>query len=239
MRVTREGHLLQLTWMPKFFPVNCYLVEEENELTLIDAGLSISLQGIVRTAAGLGKEITRIILTHAHADHVGALDKLLKVYPQAELYISERDAALLRGDRTLRKGEPSTPIRGSVPKKVAAKPDVLLQEGDMIGSLRAISTPGHTPGSMSYLDRRSQAVIAGDALQTFRGTAISGTIVPWFPFPALATWNKDEALSSAVKLLEAGPALLAAGHGDMLKDPHRQLQAAIHTAENKGVKRTL
>lgn len=107
MRVTREGHLHQLTWLPRIFPVNCYLIEEEQELILIDAGMSYSLQGILNQVAKLGKPLTRIILTHGHMDHVGALDALKKEVPEAKVYISERDAALLAGDRSLRAGEPA------------------------------------------------------------------------------------------------------------------------------------
>ena len=236
MRITRNEHLLQLTWMPRFFPVNCYLVEEENELTLIDAALPFSVKGIIQTAVDLGKEITRIILTHSHEDHVGALDGLKKHFPSAKVYISERDSALLNGDTSLRAGEPATPIRGSVPKKLKTRADVLLYEGDIVGSLEAISTPGHTPGSMSFMDRRTRAIIVGDALQTFRGTAVSGTIVPLFPFPAMATWNKDEALKSALKILQADPSLLAVGHGNIINHPQQKLQAAIDTARVKGAR---
>ncbi|WP_019910854.1 MBL fold metallo-hydrolase [Paenibacillus sp. HW567] len=231
MRVTQEGHLLQLTWMPRFFPVNCYLVEEADGLTLVDAAMPFSVKGIMDTAARLNKPITRIVLTHAHGDHVGALDELKKRIPEAKLYISERDAALLRGDRSLRADEPQTPIKGSVPTKIASKPDVLLHEGDSIGSLTAISTPGHTPGSMSFLDERTGALIVGDAFQTFRRTAVSGTVVPGFPFPAMATWNKAQALSSAIKVLELSPKLLAVGHGNLLKAPGEQIKQAIHTAQ--------
>lgn len=76
MRVTREGHLLQLTWMPNFFPVNCYIIEEKDGLTLIDAAMPFSLKGIMDTEVKLNKKLTRIILTHAHDDHIGALDGL-------------------------------------------------------------------------------------------------------------------------------------------------------------------
>jgi glyoxylase-like metal-dependent hydrolase (beta-lactamase superfamily II) len=235
MRVTREGHLLQLTWMPKVFPVNCYIIEEENELTLIDAAMPFSVKGIMDTSAKLNKEITRIVLTHAHGDHVGALDELKKQLPEAQVYISERDSSLLSGDRSLREGEPQTPIKGSVPDKVTTRPDVLLYDGDVIGSLTAILTPGHTPGSMSFIDSRSKAVIVGDAFQTFRGTAVSGTVIPWFPFPAMATWNKDQALKSAIKLLEASPTILATGHGDLLRNPVQTMENAIHKAQmNQG-----
>ncbi|MCL6603460.1 MAG: MBL fold metallo-hydrolase [Paenibacillus sp.] len=236
MRITRVEHLLQLTWMPRFFPVNCYLVEEDNELTLIDAALPFSAKGIIRTVADLGKDITRIILTHAHEDHVGAVDKLKKHFPNAKVYISERDSALLNGDLSLRAGEPSTPIRGGVPKKLRTKEDILLHDGDTIGSLIAISTPGHTPGSMSFIDSRSRAIIVGDAFQTFRGVAVSGTIVTGFPFPAMATWNKEAALASAFKILEASPSLLAVGHGNMLNQPHQKIQLAIDKVISKGVK---
>lgn len=231
MRVTREGHLLQLTWMPSFFPVNCYIIEEKDELTLIDAAMPFSVKGIMDTEAKLKKKITRIVLTHAHDDHVGALDKLKEQLPEAQVYISDRDAALLRGDRSLREGEPTTPIKGGVPKKINTRPNVLLHDGDSVGSLRAIHTPGHTPGSMSFMDLRSGAVIVGDAYQTFRGTAVSGTIIPLFPFPAMATWNKPLALQSAIHLLEQSPTVLAVGHGNLIRSPRHEMERAIRKAQ--------
>lgn len=231
MRVTREGHLLQLTWMPSFFPVNCYIIEEKDELTLIDAAMSFSVKGIMETEAKLKKKITRIVLTHAHDDHVGALDKLKEQLPDAQVYISERDADLLRGNRSLREGEAQTPIKGGVPKKINTQPDVLINDGDNIGSLTAILTPGHTPGSMSFIDSHSGGVIVGDAFQTFRGTAVAGTVIPLFPFPAMATWNKHQALNSAIKLLELSPSLLAVGHGNLLKSPRQQMEKAISKAQ--------
>ncbi|GGF62772.1 MBL fold metallo-hydrolase [Paenibacillus albidus] len=231
MRVTQEGYLTQLTWMPRLFPVNCYLVEEENGLTLIDAALPFCVQGIMKAAADLDKNITRIVLTHAHDDHVGALDRLHKLHPEAQVFISKRDAALLKGDRSLLPGEPETPIKGGVPSKITTRPDILLQEGDYIGSLTALYTPGHTPGSMSFIDRRTGAAIVGDAFQTFREVAVAGTRVKWFPFPAMATWNKEYALRSAGKLLDSGPTILAAGHGNMIKDPVKVMQEAIRKAQ--------
>lgn len=123
------------------------------------------------------------------------------------------------------------PIKGSVPKKLKTRPDVVLQEGDLIGSLQAISTPGHTPGSMSFIDTRTRAIIAGDAFQAFHRTAVSGTVVPLFPFPAMATWNKELALASAVKLAELSLAVLAVGHGNLLKEPMEAMKQAILRSE--------
>lgn len=233
MRMIRKETVIQLTFMPRMFPVNAYLVEEEDGLTLIDAALPYGAKGILQAAARIGKPITRIVLTHAHGDHVGALDALKQALPDAKLYISARDARLLAGDKSLDGDEPPTPIRGDVPKpgKIAAKPDVLLQDGDRVGSLLAVATPGHTPGSMSFLDTRSRALIAGDAMQTRGGVAVSGQMKPWFPFPAMATWNKDVALDSVRKLRQLKPSLLAIGHGRMLSDPAQAIDRAIAEAE--------
>ncbi|WP_409340792.1 MBL fold metallo-hydrolase [Paenibacillus sp. MBLB4367] len=236
MRTIVESTVYQLTFMPRFFPVNCYIVEEEDGLTLIDAALPYSVKGILRAAEKIGKPITRIVLTHAHGDHVGALDGLKQTLPNATVHISERDARLLSGDTSLDPNEPETPIRGDVPKKVQTRAEVLLHDGDRIGSLLAIAAPGHTPGSMAFLDTRNGAMIAGDAFQTRGGMAVSGQFRPWFPFPAMATWSKDIALESARKLRDLRPTLLAVGHGRMLKQPGAKMDRAVKEAERKLVK---
>lgn len=116
MRVTREGHLLQLTWMPRLFPVNCYIIEEENELTLIDAAMPFSVKGIIATAAKFDKKITRIVLTHAHDDHVGALDELKTLLPEAQVYISER-CSITSWRSFSSGGEPQTAIKGAFQRR--------------------------------------------------------------------------------------------------------------------------
>ncbi|OBZ09432.1 MBL fold metallo-hydrolase [Bacillus sp. FJAT-26390] len=231
MRMIREKTVVQLTYLPNVFPVNCYLVEEEDGLTLVDAALPNNVKAILQAADQLGKPIKRIVLTHAHDDHIGALDGLKEQLPKAQVYISKRDAKLLEGDRSLEKGEPNTPIRGGVPKKVRTKPDVLLQEGDRIGSLLAVAAPGHTPGSMAFLDTRNDILIVGDAFQTRAGVAVSGQMKLLFPFPAMATWDKHTSLETARRLRDLKPSLLAAGHGNMVPQPQRLIEKAINVAE--------
>jgi glyoxylase-like metal-dependent hydrolase (beta-lactamase superfamily II) len=233
MRVVQVQHVYQLAFLPRLFPVNCYLVEEKNGLTLIDAGFPYSADGIEKAAERIGKPINRIVLTHAHEDHVGALDRLKERHPDVPVFISARDARLLRGDGSLDGSEPDTPIRGSVPKRIRTQPDVLLEDGEHIGSLQAISAPGHTPGSMAFMDTRSRALIAGDAFQTRGGVAVSGKVKPRFPFPAWATWNKKLSLESAMKLAGLNPSLLAVGHGNMLEHPQVQLERAIAEMERQ------
>ncbi|MFV8827697.1 MBL fold metallo-hydrolase [Alkalihalobacterium sp. APHAB7] len=233
MRMTREGSVYQLSFMPRFFPVNCYFVQEDDGLTLIDTAMPFSSKAILNAAKSIGKPITRIVLTHAHDDHVGSLDRLKDVLPHVPVYISKRDARLMAGDLSLDQEEPQTPIRGGVPKKLKTRADVHLGEGDEIGSLVAISTPGHTPGQMAFFDTRSQALIAGDAFQTRTGLTVVSDLKLRFPFPALATWNKGLALTSAEKLLNVKPSLLAVGHGNMLKNPEAQMAIAIDYAKRK------
>jgi glyoxylase-like metal-dependent hydrolase (beta-lactamase superfamily II) len=236
MRIRQYGTVYQLTFLPRAFPVNCYLVEEEAQLTLIDAALPYSAKGILKAAARIGKPITRIILTHAHNDHVGALDALKQALPEVKVLISKRDAPLLDGIREYEPGEPQTPIRGGVPKSLKTRPDILLIEGDRIGSLQAIAAPGHTPGHMAFLDTRNKALIAGDALQTRGGVAIAGQVKLLFPFPSFSTWNKVVALETARKLRALKPTILAVGHGVVLKDPITALDKAINQADQQAEK---
>ncbi|MFC7687288.1 MBL fold metallo-hydrolase [Ureibacillus sp. GCM10028918] len=233
MRVSKFNNMYQLTLWPNFFPVNCYIIEEQHELILIDAGMPASFKGIVNLLNKLEKPLTNIVLTHAHGDHVGSLIKLKKEYPEACVSISKRDSRLLRGDKTLDEHEPQTPIKGGVPNNLEIVPDRLLKEGDQVGLLEVVETPGHTPGSISLLDKNNKAIIVGDAFQTQRKIAVCGQLVPLFPFPAFATWNKEVSLDSAKKIQQLDPEILAVGHGKVLVDSKKHIDRAIVEAETK------
>src|SRR5438132_9335767 len=228
MKVTdSSNNLFQLT---HFGAINCYLVREDDGFTLIDTADSGQAQPIMQEARKLGLPIVRIVLTHAHVDHVGSLDALHAALPQAQIAISERDARFLSGDKSLDPSEPQVRLRGGYPV-CTTKPTRLLHEGDRIGSLEVIATPGHTPGHIAFLDTRDRAVIAGDAFQTQGGVAVSGTFEWLFPLPALATWHKGLALESARKLLALQPSALAVGHGRVLSQPQAAMERAIHVME--------
>lgn len=233
MKVTRHGeHLYQLTRFGAVFPVNCYLVREGDGFTLIDTDLPGSAPHILAAARRLGAPIVRLLLTHAHGDHVGSLDALHAQQPHAEVLIGARDARFLAGERTLDPDESHGRLRGSY-QTCATQPTRLLMPGDRVGSLEAIASPGHTPGHLAFLDLRDRALIAGDALQTRGGVAVSGTIEPLFPWPALATWHKPTALASARALRALNPTVLATGHGRMISDPLAAMDRAIAVAERR------
>jgi glyoxylase-like metal-dependent hydrolase (beta-lactamase superfamily II) len=237
MKIAPFGaNLIQLTRYPVLFPVNCYLVREDDGFTLIDTGLPGSAPAIMAAAQAHGAPIRRIVLTHAHMDHVASLDALRAALPDAEVLISARDARFLRGERRLDANEIHGKLRGSY-QTCATGPTRELAPGDRIGSLEAIAAPGHTPGHLAFLDLRDRALIAGDAFQTRGGIAVSGTMRPLFPFPALATWHAPTALASARALRALEPSLLAVGHGAALTKPLPAIDKAIADAhsQNEGL----
>src|SRR6188768_3182554 len=230
MKITTYGdNLIQLTRYPLLFPVNCYLVREDDSFTLIDTGLPGSTAAILAAAQARGAPIRRIVLTHANMDHVASLDALHAALPDAEVLISARDARFLGGERSLDASEMQGKLRGSY-QTCTTKPTRALVPGDRIGSLEAIAAPGHTPGHMAFFDTRDRALIAGDAFQTRGGVAVSGTLKLLFPFPAIATWHAPTALASARALRALNPALLAIGHGVVLTAPLPAIDQAIAEA---------
>jgi glyoxylase-like metal-dependent hydrolase (beta-lactamase superfamily II) len=228
MKVTTCGNnLFQLTHLGA---INCYLVRESDGFSLIDTSWPSSQgQAIIREARRLGLPIVRILLTHDHIDHVGSLDVLHEALPDVPVAISERDARLMAGDQSLDPAEPQGKVPGNAPCKT--KPTSLLREGDRVGSLEVVATPGHSPGHVAFLDTRDRSLIAGDAFQTLGGVAVSGTLKILFPLPALSTWQKGLALESARKLLALQPSLLAVGHGRMLGRPLEAMERAIRVME--------
>lgn len=223
MKQTRYGNTVQLTRLGMF---NSYLVIEDNGLTVVDTNLPGSAAGILAAAQSLGAPIRRIVLTHEHNDHVGSVDALHELVPDAEVISSTRAKPILAGDKRLLPDEPIDKLRGGY-VTIQTVPTRTVDDSDRIGSLRVISAPGHTPGHIALLDTRDGMLIAGDAFQTQAGIAVSGHLRWLFPFPALATWHKPTAFSTAQRLRDLNPAWLAVGHGPVIKNPVAPMEKAI------------
>lgn len=94
--------------------------------------------------------LKRLLLTHPHVDHVGSVDALVGRVPGLILGASERTIPVLRTppDLSLRPGEVGA-IRGNSPG-IQSPVSLVIEEGDSIRSLLAISTPGHIHGHLAF-----------------------------------------------------------------------------------------
>ena len=173
--------------------------------------------------------IARILLTHAHQDHIGSLDALHEAVPDAEVIIGTRERRLLRKDKSLDPGEPVDKVRGGYPG-AKVEPTRTIQPGDRVGALEAYAAPGHTPGQLAFLDTRDGTLFCADAYSTLGGVATSAKANWRFPLPYIATWHRPTALETAKALRALDPKRLAPGHGKVVEDPAAAMDAAIAKA---------
>jgi len=220
---THGEHLTQIT---RFGALNAYLVREDDGFTLVDTLIRGSAGRLMAAAAGVGAPIRRIVLTHAHADHIGSLDALVAELPGVEVLAGAREARLMAGDLAPEPGE--APVRSAAFPRVRVRPTSTLVPGDRVGSLTVYAAPGHSPGQIALLDERDGTLIAGDA--TLGGVATSGHPRLPFPFPALASWHRPTALASARSLRDLAPRRLATGHGPVVTSPGDAMDRALAAA---------
>lgn len=205
---------------------NCYLVRESDGFTLVDCTISGQAAKIIQSAQELGGSIRRILLTHAHLDHIGSLDQLHAQLGPVDVAISQREAPFLHKDLSLRPDEPQHKPKGSFPG-AKTRPTHTLTDGELFGSLRCIFTPGHTPGHFCFLDERDGTLFAGDALMSVGGLHLV-TAPPWyFPLPKGGTWDCPLADASAKRLLDYKPKSIATGHGRFITNGTQALARLV------------
>ena len=160
--------------------------------------------------------VKRILVTHAHPDHVGGIP-VLKKATGAELIVPE-------GERAVFDGEMATPLppredlRGlkklirSSTMFTDMKADRTIQDGDIfpvMGSLHAFFTPGHTLGHVSYWQPERRILFVGDAI--FR--------MPRLRLPySFSTVDMAENKRSIKKILALEPEIVCFGHGKPLTE---------------------
>ena len=220
--------VLQIT---RFGPFSCHLVEHDDGLTLVDTNFAGSLAGIAREVSNLHKPLRRVLLTHAHADHAGSLDAVKAAFPDIDVVAGLRTTRLLAGDRTLDPTEHGLTLKGGF-ISTATRPNVVLDDGEEFSGFRAIDTPGHAVGHVSWLQLETGYVFAGDAfISAGGGLHVTGVFRLGFPFPYFATASRTQAIQSARKIAALGPTVVLPVHGPAVVEPRGPIGGAISDAE--------
>ncbi len=221
--------------------VNVYLIKED-PLTLIDVGpktaeaSTVLRKKLQQNGVNL-RDIRRIVLTHAHEDHCGLAKQVRDEANNAEIFIHNWETGHLFG-RLSQENHKSLIHKAGVPAKVFEELQKTYEKISLLtdslgeteftelrdeqelefesGMLKVLHTPGHTPGSCSFLRESNRTIIAGDCVLkriTPNPIISPDPINPEKRFKSLA-----EYLVSLAKIRKFSPTLVHGGHGEPITD---------------------
>ena len=220
--------------------VAAYLVDTDDGITVIDAGLPGFWSDFHRTLASLGRSVADVrglVLTHGDEDHVGFAERLRRDHG-VPVYVHADDAHRARtGEKpkspfgakklgptigflayAIRQGGLRTTWLGEVRE---------VQDGDVLdlpGQPRVIGMPGHSPGSVAVHVPVARAVFVGDALTTRH--VLTGEVGPQ---PAPFTDDPAQAIASLERLTELDVEWILPGHGAPWHGDPREAVAMIRS----------
>jgi glyoxylase-like metal-dependent hydrolase (beta-lactamase superfamily II) len=222
-------------------PVNCYLIAED-PVTLIDTGPKTkeaveALREGLRRAGFRVSDLRRIVLTHAHEDHCGLARTLRDEAKDSEVLVHGWETGH-RASRLEYEEHRELLARAGVPDEeiwamrrmyegLRSFADSLednqyseLKDGMELefttGALRVVHTPGHTPGSCSFLREADRTVIAGDCV--LKRITPNPILSPDPIDPSKRFHSLAEYLVSLARLRSLAPTLVYGGHGESVTD---------------------
>ena len=204
--------------------VAAYLVDTEDGITVIDAGLPGHWKELLAELDAMGRtpaDIRGLVLTHGDSDHIGFAERLRREHG-VPVYVHTADADRTRGGKKPKVAMGPArlrPVLGFLTYSLGKKgwrttylSEVTeVNDGEILplpGAPRVISMPGHSPGSIAVHVPAANAVFVGDALTTRHVlTGRSGLQ------PAPFTDEPDLALESLGKLADLDVQWVLPGHG--------------------------
>jgi hydroxyacylglutathione hydrolase len=210
------------------FDCHVYLVDGGSEAALIDAGVGLDVDLILENirATGLEKKITKLILTHAHSDHMGGAGQL-RAALDAQVYAPAEAANWIRSADETAVSLELAKRAGYYPEDYhlqGCEVDVELREGDTVRvgdlTLNVLETPGHCRGHCSYIAQtETRKLLFGGDLVFFNGSVILQNI---------PDCSIQDYAASVEKLDDANINALLCGHMTLpLKNGQRHIDMAI------------
>ena len=218
--------------------INGYLLEDEGGLTLIDCGwkgddVLAALEEGLASAGHAVRDIRRLLVTHFHMDHYGLAGTLVaKGIP--ELGMHERDWAFIKRRTEIDEDamidgwlelnglvvEPDPEDDHQYQRYDLVAPTRLIEDGERIGRLRAMWTPGHSVGHLCFVDSVSGRTLTGDHV-----------LDPVTPHVGLWHDRGRDPLGEYIRSLEAVGALETTGalpaHGEPFPDLRRRVEELL------------
>jgi glyoxylase-like metal-dependent hydrolase (beta-lactamase superfamily II) len=179
-----------------------------------------------------------IILTHAHFDHVNALDEFSEEW-DAPVYVHQLEFPYLDGSASYPPPDPSvggglmarmSPLFPRGPFNAGPRLRALPADGTVphMPGWRWIATPGHSPGHVSFWRESDRALVAGDAFVTTAQESVYAALTQETEIhgpPMYYTTDWDAARQSVQTLAQLQPELAVTGHGRPLRGP--QLRSGV------------
>lgn len=160
--------------------VHAFLIDTGDGLTLIDSLFDTDGALVLAEIQAMGKQpsdLKRIIHSHAHRSHIGST-AALKAATGAAVYAHDWEAGIVDGSKKATRVTlwPKPPkevyklqvgLALGIGKHPPCRVDQTLKEGDTVGPLQAIATPGHTPGCLTFYWPEKKALFVGDIIATW------------------------------------------------------------------------